>query len=362
MSPKKPRPTHDSPAEPAAPAPSTKTSRSSILDPVYALVGATNLTAEALRELGSKTGPRTTDEEPEARTLARLRHDVVDIARGTTRVPALAASEVFSRYAELAQRGQQAVADAVPTMRRASKEGEALARAEDARARREARRLARQAGATVDRGRAMAADAATDATRAAGRTFETVRSEGTKVVEAVQHAGRTGRAGRRPGAGRRAAVVDTTVTATSPAGGEAEATTTRHERTSAAGVEAAAATTTARRSPRARKAAAAAAAKAAEGAGRPTGTHTAEPAGATVKQASAKKASAKKTSAKKAAATKSPRKVAPARSGADAPAEKTAKKTAAVKAAPAAEPHAHVDIPTPGDVAAVVESNDDAKS
>lgn len=309
-----------------------------VLAPAYALLGATELTVETLRALGAE-GESEEKETPRRRGLASLTGEVADVARGVRKVPAYAMGELLKGYEQLTERGQRTVTGAIPTIGRARETGEARVRAEDARARREARRLARQAGAVVDRGRSVVTGAADDATRAA-----------SKVVEAVTHGSSDdARQGRRPEARRRAAVVDTSVTATSPTGGDADAPV-RHERVNA-GVEAGA-TTTARRSPRARKAAAAAA----EGSATPTTPST--PSTSTT------------TGTARATAAASP-------SAAGAPVAKTTKKatkkstprtstprTSATTTSEATDlqivktPADDIEIPTPAEVAAAVREND----
>lgn len=323
-----------------------------VLTPVYALVGATEMTANALRELGSAKdeGAGTPSTREATPVLSRLRGDVVDIARGTTRVPGLAFGEVRSRYAEFTERGQKTVSGVVPIARKARDEGDAAVRAEEAKARREARRLARQAGATVSRGRDLAGQAVGEAGRTAERTLEVVRTEANHVVDAVSHPGRIKARPMRRAAVRAAAVSDTSVTSTSPAGGEAEST--KVERPVAAGVEAGA-STSARRSPRARKAA--------EGASKPAtkrATKAAQASTPTTATTTAKKSAAKSTSAAKKSASKS---ATPSSGAPAAPKPKTAPRSAAKKtaASPAAgDSQPHLDVPTPADVARVVESDD----
>lgn len=217
--------------------------RSGLFEPVFALVGATELATNVLRELGSdKERAELVADEPAAKPsmIARLRGDVTDIARGTTRVPGLAAEELRTRYTELAERGQQTITSAVPVVKKARRDGEDTVKAEEAKARREARRLARQAGATVTRGRTMAASAADDAAKVAERTFEAVRTEAGQVVDSVTRPGRIKSYSPRDAAARRrSAVTDTAVTSTSPIGGDPSSKT---ELAGAGGVEAAAAT------------------------------------------------------------------------------------------------------------------------
>ncbi|GAB47158.1 hypothetical protein [Mobilicoccus pelagius] len=295
-----------------------------VLEPAYALLGATELAVDTLRSLGAEereAASKTPADEVARRPhgLAALREDVVDVARGAGKVPSFAMNELLKGYSHLTERGQRAVSGAIPT-----RSGEnAQKRAEDARARREARRLARQAGAVVDRGRAAVTGVADDATRAAGR-----------VVEAVSHGTGDSRSTRRPDARRRAAVVDTAVTATSPTGGDVDAPV-RHDRVTA-GVEAGA-TTTARRSPRARKAAAAA--------GSAPGTSS-----------TARAASAGSPSSASAPVARGPHGSAhdstPEARTVDAP-------TPAEAAARPADAGERLDsIPTPADVAAAVREND----
>lgn len=217
--------------------------RAGLFEPVFAMVGATELATNALRQLGAdKERAQFVGEESDAKPslIARLRGDVTDIVRGTTRVPSVAAEELRTRYAELAERGQQTVTSVVPVVKKARRDGEETVRSEEAKARREARRLARQAGETVTRGRTIAASAADDAAKVAERTFEAVRTEAGQVVDSVTRPGRIKRhAPRDAAARRRSAVVDTAVTSTSPIGGDPNA---RTELAGAGGVEAAAAT------------------------------------------------------------------------------------------------------------------------
>lgn len=224
----------------------------SVLDPVYATLGATQVTVLALRDLGAKKGGRTVDaadlEQEQAPLLAKLRTDAVDVARGAVSVPGAALGEGLARYGDLTERGRRAVGGVVPLAKRSAQEGEELSRSEQAKARREARRLARQAGNTARRGRDAAQTAAEEAGRVAERTLEVVADEAEQVVEAVRPRS-SARPVRRPSPRRRAAVSDPAVSATNPGGGEHEAA----ERPTTSSVEAGA-STTADRLPRARRA------------------------------------------------------------------------------------------------------------
>jgi len=365
MSPKKPTTSSTKPTDPIALSAKTDTTKpeatttvtttpkvlrgrtAKVLEPAYALLGATELTVDTLRSLGSTD----TGAEENRRGLAALRGEVADVARGARKAPGLAMSELLKGYAQLAERGQHTVTEAIPAINRARATGEAHLHAEEARARREARRLARQAGVAVGRGRNAVTGAADDATRVASKVADDATRAAGKVVEAVTHAGHDdAHTTRRPEARRRAAVIDTSVTATSPTGGEADAPV-RHDRVTA-GIEAGA-TTTARRSPRARKAAAAAAeaTSTATGTSAARGTSAASPSAAGSPIAKTAKKTAKKTT-KKAAPKSGPTPSTPA-SAPKAPAASAGSEIQIVKT-----PSDDIDIPTPADVAAAVREND----
>ncbi len=143
------------------------------LNPVYAMLGATDLAAEKLREIGAAATGETVEATKDAK--AELRR----LVRGARQVPALALNEALdvvvrtrTQVDELAERGERIV-----------KRQPRVQQTED---------LIARAGETVARGQAAATRAADRTRDRANATLHTARSQADDVVEAVTHLGRTG--------------------------------------------------------------------------------------------------------------------------------------------------------------------------
>lgn len=213
--------------------------RSRLLDPMYALVGATGLTAERLRILGAAAESRA-DRDPATPALARLRDDAVVLVRGTRRVPAAAVGDLLHRYSDMAQRGQRVVSGVVPRVREAAQTTQDRREAQQAsRARREAQRRARR----------MDKAAGEQVVEAASQLTGRARGQVDTPAEGRVREDRRDR-GRHPTL-RSAAVSDPAVTALNPIGGRYSSRTPG--RVASGGVEAGAALSF-RRSPRVRAA------------------------------------------------------------------------------------------------------------
>lgn len=148
------------------------------LNPVYAMLGATDLAAQKLREIGARATGESAPTDATGTTRADLRRLVV----GARQVPAIALNEAVdvvvrtqSQFNDLAERGER-VLKRQPRVQQTEE-------------------LLDRAGKTVARGQAAASRAAhTAADRTRDRATSAVhsaREQADDVVEAVSHFGRT---------------------------------------------------------------------------------------------------------------------------------------------------------------------------
>lgn len=166
------------------------------LNPLYATIGATDLAASKLREIGAAAkGESLTDAAAVAGST--VRRDLAHLARGARQLPVLAVNEALDvmvrgqeQFSELAERGER-VAKRRPHV---GNDDDLLHRA--------GRRVAAGQAVAKDKvaaGQAAASKAAhnaADRTRdAAQHSFTAARGQADEVVEAVSHLGRSGRGG-----------------------------------------------------------------------------------------------------------------------------------------------------------------------
>lgn len=150
------------------------------LNPLYAVIGATDLAAEKLREIGANAVGETA--LPSADSTTDAKGELRRMARGARQLPVLALNEALDvvvrsqeQFSELADRGE----------RLAKRRPAPVQQTED---------LLHRAGRTVARGQARAskvAHEAADRTRdRATTTLHSAREQADEVVDAVTHLGR----------------------------------------------------------------------------------------------------------------------------------------------------------------------------